>query len=184
MILNKQFLYGIANDPRNEVQKNLGRAFGNSSSYDLFISHSFKDKNLIGALASLFEKDGISVYIDWIQDSTLDRLNVTSRTANVIKNRIKQCTGLAYIATKNIVDSKWCPWELGIGDGMNNGKVCILPILETKSDTFHGQEYLGLYQYIDYSSAGSYGGSHFWINDPQDGEKIVTLKEWLRGNGH
>ena len=58
-------------------------------------------------------------------------------TANVIKKRISNCKGLSYIATRNIINSKWCPWELGLADGMLNGKSCILPVME-ESSTFKG----------------------------------------------
>lgn len=89
----------------------------------MFISHSFLDKKLILTLIDLFNNAGYSVYVDWINDKTLDRNNVSPKTAKVIKNRISDCKGLSYIATGNIINSKWCPWELGLADGYAKWKI-------------------------------------------------------------
>lgn len=45
---------------------------------------------------------------------------------------MNNCTGLSYIAISNIVNSKWCPWELGYADGKKN-KAAILPITKEKN---------------------------------------------------
>ncbi len=37
------------------------------------------------------------------------------------------------------------PWELGYFDGLRRGHVGILPIVQSPSAGFNGQEYLGLY---------------------------------------
>ena len=116
--------------------------------YDLFISHSYRDKDHIIALRHFFKRAGFSVYIDWIDDPTLDRTNVTSATAELIKKRLEQCRGLAYIDSYNIPTSKWCPWELGIADGLL-GKVCILPITQYDTFEYREREYLGLYPYLE-----------------------------------
>ena len=88
---------------------------------------------------------------------------------------------MAYISTQNVTNSKWCPWELGVGDGIHNGKACILPILEEDREDFKGQEYLGLYPYIDYASTRKSNTKHFWITDPQNTNKYIRLKDWING---
>lgn len=45
--------------------------------------------------------------------------------------------------------SKWTPWELGYFDGFKPGHVAILPLVKTAGSGFEGQEYLGLYPYIE-----------------------------------
>ena len=55
--------------------------FSEKTGYDLFISHSFKDKELIRGLYSLFQTAGYNVYIDWIDDPNLNRTNVDENTA-------------------------------------------------------------------------------------------------------
>ncbi|AMV63900.1 MULTISPECIES: TIR domain-containing protein [Lactobacillaceae] len=181
MILNQKFLRNISENMEYEVRKSIDENFNHINEYDIFISHSFLDKSLIQALALLFKKDGFSVYIDWIQDSYLDRSHVSPKTAKIIKNRISQCKALAYVSTENVSNSKWCPWELGIGDGIHKGKACILPILEENGKDFKGQEYLGLYPYMDYTAEENSETKHFWITDPQNTNKYTLLKDWLDG---
>lgn len=146
MILTNEFLRkesikrDINNASKTRILNENYAVFSKKESYDLFISHSFLDKKLILTLIDLFNNAGYSVYVDWINDKTLDRNNVSSKTAKVIKNRISDCKGLSYIATGNIINSKWCPWELGLADGMLNGRSCILPVME-ETGTFIGLEY-------------------------------------------
>ncbi len=151
--------------------------FDTAARYDLFISHSFSDKELVIGLLHLFSSSGYTVYIDWIEDSSLDRSNVTPRTAALIRQRITQSQGTSYIATTNSTQSKWCPWELGVSDGMKE-RVCILPVMYT---LFKGQEYLGLYPYLEYHSNYGMTGGDFRVYDQQNHLKNVSLRNWLNG---
>lgn len=152
--------------------------FNYSEIYDLFVSHSFRDRNLVIGLYYLFEKAGYKVYIDWINDSGLNRSSVDSETAALIKARIKQSKGTAYISTENSTSSKWCPWELGVADGMY-GKVCILPIM---SSAFVGQEYLSLYPYLDYAPIEGSLRYDFWVQDQKNINRYTRLENWLRAH--
>ncbi|EHU5031560.1 TPA: TIR domain-containing protein [Streptococcus suis] len=153
--------------------------FQKKEGYDLFLSHSYLDKKLIVTLVSLFNESGYSVYVDWLEDEHLDRSNVSTETAKFIKNRINQSKGLTIIATESTTFSKWCPWELGIADGMLNGRACILPILKDDGD-FSGQEYLGMYPYLDYETSIT-GEKEFWLNSSIDKNEYVSLNSWLNG---
>lgn len=156
MILSESVLYNAAQEAHTHFQYKYSQArFDEKGKYDLFISHSFKDQDLVNGLYYLFQKAGYHVYVDWIDDSNLDRKNVTPETAAIIRKRIAGCRGLAYIATGNTTTSRWCPWELGVSDGMH-GRACILPVM---SAPFKGQEYLGLYPYLKYDR--QYGSSKY-----------------------
>ena len=87
--------------------------------------------------------------------------------------------GLSYVATGNAVNSKWCPWELGYFDGKKNGRCCILPIME--SQIFQGQEYLGLYPYMQYAQVSGEDRNEFWIYN-QGTDEYVILRSWLDGS--
>ncbi len=76
------------------------------------------DKVQVLALVKLFNKHHFSVYVDWIEDKQLDRKDVNVKTANLLRERMKQSKCLSYLTTKNITNSKWCPWELGYFDGL------------------------------------------------------------------
>ena len=82
------------------------------------------------------------------------------------------------MATSNVSDSKWCQWELGYFDGNKNSRCCILPIMDRK--VFRGQEYLGLYPYIEYDKVQGKESYDFWVCD-QGMRDYVVLRAWLNG---
>lgn len=180
MILNERILRQAALEAQRSYESYSYSIphFDAAENYDLFISHSFKDKNLVTGLYHLFSEAGYKVYIDWIDDSNLDRKSVTPDTAAIIKRRIKSSKGAAYIATANSTTSKWCPWELGVSDGMHD-RVCILPVMDY---SFKGQEYLGLYPYLEYGLVSGKQRNEFRVHDQQDKSKYVTLRGWLEGS--
>lgn len=140
--------------------------------FDIFLSHSYMDKDLIVRLKNYLEDNGLSVYVDWIDDHQLERESVDSETAQTLRKRMKQCQSLVFATSSNSTTSKWMPWECGYFDGIN-GKIAILPISSTDENSFEGQEYLGLYPYIDVTS------STIWINSIKSG--YCDIKEWLNG---
>lgn len=117
--------------------------------FDVFLSHSIRDAELVLGVANILEKMGQKVYIDWVVDKQLSRDSVTKETAETLRNRMKQSSKLLYLATDNASSSKWMPWELGYFDGLKSGNVAILPLVEYSFSSFKGQEYLGLYPALD-----------------------------------
>lgn len=146
--------------------------------YDVFLSHSSLDHDLVLELVDLFNKAGYSVYVDWIEDQELDRSKVSKDTAKLLRERMDKSRSLAYVSTSNIVNSKWCPWELGYFDGKKDERCCILPIME--GTRFVGQEYLGLYPYLTYSKIEGKDEYEFWVHE-QNSTKYVRLRMWLMG---
>lgn len=124
----------------------------NRNSFDIFLSHSSKDKQLILGVKQFIEDSGYSVYIDWVDDPQLDRANVNVQTADVLRTRMKQSKFLLYIDSNNANASKWMPWELGYFDGYKPNKIGILPIRQNPEGYYTGQEYLGLYPKIEKNS--------------------------------
>jgi hypothetical protein len=117
------------------------------SSFDIFLSHAKLDTEIVVGVKAILEATGQSVYVDWINDPQLDRSAVTPKTANLIRSRMRQCKSLMYVYTPNATNSRWMPWELGYFDAYN-GNVAILPVLKA-GQTFKGEEFLGLYPYVD-----------------------------------
>ncbi len=178
MILTESDLRSAATEARKhptEFALLEEKSFDEAESYDLFVSHSFKDKDLVIGLRYKFKQCGYKAYVDWIDDHTLDRKAVTPRTAEIIRNRLDHCQGLAYVATANSTSSKWCPWELGLADG-KIGRACILPVMD---ESFKGSEYLGLYPYMEYAKVSNSNRYEFWIQDQEDEKKYTSLKQWL-----
>lgn len=149
---------------------------GDPQSFDIFLSHSLLDKDIIIGLKKYLEESHLSIYIDWINDKQLDRSSVNEDTAETLRKRMKQCKSLLFATSLNSSVSKWMPWECGYFDALN-GKVAILPIVPIEQgdiNSFKGQEYLGLYSYIDNSD------SSIRVNGKDSGS--CSLKEWLNGN--
>lgn len=121
------------------------------SSYDVFLSHSSDDARIVLGIKRELEKRGKTVYVDWIDDAQLDRSKVTKETAKLLRERMKKCKSLIYVYTQNARESKWMPWELGYFDGYR-GKVAVLPVLDSVTDTFKGVEFVGLYPVVKYNS--------------------------------
>lgn len=188
MLLSKSFLLQEAEKrsitdhgmKRDQIIYENAELFKNNAQkmYDIFLSHSSLDKRLVLTLVELFNDAGYSVYVDWIEDRQLDRSTVSKETAEVLIKRMSGSRGLAYVATSNATNSKWCPWELGYFDGNKKSRCCVLPVVE--SDSFRGQEYLGLYPYIMYSKVKGRNQDEFWVYN-QGTDEYVILKKWLDG---
>jgi hypothetical protein len=142
-----------------------------TTSYDIFLSHSFEDAEVIAGVKVLIETEGLSVYVDWIDDAQADRSKVTAKTADMLRERMKHCRFLLFATSKASSSSKWMPWELGYFDGMRSDRVGILPIVQSDGGSFVGQEYLGLYparQFIDFDIGHHLGR----ITAPNKGETL------------
>lgn len=117
--------------------------------YDVFLSHSFLDADVILGLKNVLEAQRLRVYVDWIDDPELDRTKVSATTAGRIQQRMRSCNSLVYATSRSARKSRWMPWELGYFEGVKSGdRISICPI---EPDTrpavsFVGEEYLGLYK--------------------------------------
>jgi hypothetical protein len=115
----------------------------------VFLSHSIRDAELIVGVKTLLEAQALTVYVDWIVDAELDRTLVTSSTAELLRMRMRQSKTLLFTTSDSSSQSKWMPWELGYFDGLRQGRVAILPLVLLEGQSFHGQEYLGLYPLVE-----------------------------------
>ena len=109
--------------------------------YDLFLSHSYKDKDKLIELKDSLNAIGLNVYMDWVNDKDeLLRDLTCAETAKVITERIKASKAILYVHTNSSLDSKWTPWELGFASALN------MPILVYRPEpTENEPEYLQLY---------------------------------------
>lgn len=160
----------------DRVLQESAKAFSRVGTYDIFLSHSFADATMILGLKKTLEGFGFSVYVDWIEDPTLNRSRVTPATAAVLRERMRSCRSLLYASSPNATASKWMPWELGYFDAYK-GLVAVVPIVESNQSSFVGQEYLGLYPYVDEATSTN-GQLYLWINSGS-ANNSETLKRWL-----
>lgn len=149
--------------------------------FDIFLSHSYSDKEYIAELKRILEAYGYSVYVDWITDGkTLRRDNISKETAELIRKRMKQSKSMIFATSSNSPNSKWMPWELGCYDGLKESKIAILPITDNTNDCFVGQEYLALYPYITEEGISGKDTKTLWVNETFN--KYVNFKQWLNEN--
>jgi hypothetical protein len=123
------------------------KSFG---SFDVFLSHSVRDAAAVLGLKKLLEGEGLSVYVDWIEDRDLDRSAVSPATAARLRSRMNTCKTMVYATSKSASSSRWMPWELGFFDGIHGPEtVSICPIDTGDSGRYVGEEYLGLYKTLE-----------------------------------
>ena len=94
---------------------------------------------------------------------------------------MKESKCLIYATSDNSQKSRWMPWELGYFDGIKDKMVGILPLKNNNNfkDNFQGEEYLGLYYYIDKEVTKSSTNKILWVNE--DTNKYVKFSEWVEG---
>lgn len=184
-LISEEFLRGLTRERQVNLSKGLSapevlnESFNINKTYDIFLSHSYIDKEKIASVKYYLELLGLSVYIDWIDDKQLVRNRVTKETANRIKTRMKKCKSLVYVFSDNSNLSKWMPWELGCFDGIK-GRIAVLPIAKfSDNNTYNGTEYLGLYPYISKDLIVSTNNETLWINESLT--KYVDIGSWLKG---
>jgi hypothetical protein len=158
------------------------RAFSQFQKYDVFLSHAYQDADVILGVKTIIESLGLTVYVDWLEDGGLDRSQVTAKTAEILRARMRQSASLAYVHTAQSPDSKWMPWELGYFDGFKPNFVWILPLVTSYDSEFKRQEYLGLYPTVD-KLAALPGRLSLGFPDVQHHGSPVTLAEAAKGQG-
>lgn len=155
-------------------------AASDTDRFDIFLSHSIHDAELIVGVQELLEGMGFSVYVDWDADPQLDRSAVSKKTAETLRKRMRQSKSLVYVATEKASSSKWMPWELGFFDGHKPGQVAVLPLMDTASGTFPAQEYLGLYPLVTKDTYKT-GEKDIFVEDK--GHQWTTLAKFGKAAG-
>lgn len=185
MLVTESLLREQAGLLQKSVKKSAGRILmeqagvASDTIFDVFLSHSKADEQLILGARSLLEDQGFSVYVDWVEDPHLDRSKVSVETAEILKQRMNQCGMLIYAHSVNSAASTWMPWELGYFDG-KTGKVAILPIVAGYENEYGANEYLGLYPYLDYIAPKNSEEPILWVN--RSFNVYADLEAWLRKN--
>jgi hypothetical protein len=141
-----------------EYRRPFGRSFGNilneerGAELTVFLSHSHHDRHLVEGLIALLDGLDVKIYVDW-NDNAMPR--VTNReTAEKIKEQIKRKMLFMILATDRALNSKWVPWEVGIGDQVKGEDFILLIPVADLSGKFPGNEYLQLYNHLTFERPG------------------------------
>lgn len=145
--------------------------------FDIFLSHSSNDNEIIAGLTLILQDLGYSVYVDWC-DPKLDKNNVSPETAAILRERMNQSKSMIYAFSENASNSKWMPWELGCFDGLKDSRIAVLPISQSAKYSYKGSEFVGLYYYIQIDKNKGTDKDAIWV---YDGEDYVTFNKWING---
>ena len=152
----------------------------------VFLSHTHDEQEILQGVVAFLKEEGVDVYVDWMDSSMPAYTN--AETAHSLKQKIKIADKFILVATPNAINSKWCNWELGLGDAAKYKEhIALLPIDKTY-ETFKGAEYLAIYPYIDYEDGsnkytdGRYIQEGYYVKYRLDNrnEQLIPLKRWLK----
>lgn len=118
--------------------------------YDVFISHSHRDREYAQVLFDQLVQRGISAYADFA-DSPLSELPDVELAARLIE-KLRRCRLLVFAFSEEAANSRWMPWELGLAHGII-GRVVLWPFTELALHAKATQEYLHLYEVLKPDSA-------------------------------
>jgi len=151
----------------------------------IILSHKHEELEYLEGAISFLKALDANIYIDWLDEGMPK--TTSGQTAFRIKQKIKENHKFIFLATDSAINSKWCNWELGLGDAAKYiDHIAILPIKKDFSD-FSGSEYLEIYPYIFNLDTyqffkGSYRGQGTYVVYPalNGSDKVVPIAEWLR----
>lgn len=114
----------------------------------VFLSHKHTDRKDLFAVKRILERCGAEPYVDWM-DSTMQH-STNAQTAASLKGKIRNSNKFILVATDAAINSKWCNWELGLGDAYKyyQGKLALFPIRQD-NHAWSGNEYMQLYPIIE-----------------------------------
>lgn len=160
------------------AKADISESLKSGAKFDIFLSHSYLDKEEVEGLYLVLTDYGFKVYVDWIVDADLDRTQVTKSSANLIRQRMKSSKTLLLGISTNASLSKWMPWELGFMDA-HTGLCAVIPVSrEAISREFYkGFEYLSLYPFIK-EHPNRLDQDRLWVIEAAD--KYVVFDDWLK----
>lgn len=139
----------------------------------VFLSHKHDEVEVLEEVISLLKSCGVNVYVDWMDEGMPK--TTSGLTAIKLKQRISNCRKFVFVGTEGAIASKWCNWELGLGDAKKYPThIAVIPIADT-SRQYSGSEYLQIYPVIK-TLYNTIKGDYVveW------GGKSEPLQDWLR----
>lgn len=155
------------------VEDELRRVAGlRSSRYDIFLSQTIRDAEIVLGVYDLLTTLGYAVFCDWIITPHLERSQVTPANAEFIRSQMRISDTLLFVDSENADQSLWMCWEIGWFDGAK-GHVAVLPVLPDDGNYYNGREFLGLYPYARLGKDGQLE----IVRPPATNRRGVTLFE-------
>jgi len=152
----------------------------------IFLSHKHEEGSILQDAIAFLKTEGVDVYVDWMDEEM--PAHTSGETASLLKKKIRTANKFILLATRNAINSKWCNWELGLGDAAKYiENIALFPINRTY-ESFNGAEYLNIYPRIEYQdgtttySGGNFIPKGYYILYPAKNgtSTILSLKDWLK----
>lgn len=123
---------GFNMTPKDLVERIEADSIQNKKSYDIFISHSFLDLNLVLNLKNNLNEHNLTVYCDWTSDDDFLKRSLASEyTEIVLKKRIEQSNVVLFLKTNNSMScngeilSKWVEMEINFARKLTKPIYCL-----------------------------------------------------------
>lgn len=153
------------NTPDELIQYIYNSQLERMKTYDLFLSHSSIDSNMLLRLKSILNHININVYIDWVNDRDALKRELTNvNTANAIIERLKASKALLYVHTEASQNSRWAPWELGFFHAIK-GKICV-----------YNPNNIAKAPFLDIYPTAILKDETFFV---EHNNQLLTFKEWI-----
>jgi hypothetical protein len=157
----------------------LVEAASANARFDVFLSHSSNEpEEILLGIKGYLEDAGLSVYVDKYTDPQLSPEEITPETAETLRARLRASQSLLYVYSRHSKLSRWMPWELGFMDGAER-RIGVAPVVDTARNTFDGEQYLGLYPYLDSATISGQDKWALWIN--RGPSEYTQYADWVRG---
>lgn len=151
----------------------------------IFLSHKHDEREKLEGAIAFLKNFGIEIYVDWLDEGMPK--TTSGETAERLKMKIRQNDKFILLATEAAIESKWCNWELGLGDAAKFlENIALLPIEKDNKD-FSGSEYLQIYPYIVNLNRYSYvkykylgPGAYVVFPEKNGSNRVISLTDWLR----
>lgn len=136
--------------------------------FDLFLSHSSLDSEVLLKLKAILNSDDIHVYVDWFNDREALKWEMTNvDTIKVIMERLKSSKTLLYVYTVASLMSRWMPWDLGYFHALK-GKICV----------YYPETAVEKVPYWDIYPEAVMENEHFYVKDAERGK--IKIGEWIQ----
>lgn len=143
----------------------------------IFLSHKHGENEILVDVIAILKQHGGDVYVDWMDDTL--PTSTSGATAKTLRSKIGNCNKFILVATEAAIASKWCNWELGIGDAKKYlENIAIFPIADNYSD-YSGREYMKLYPTIERVEVGNYPDQSTYHVKFPNSERLDSLKSWM-----
>lgn len=118
--------------------------------YEVFISHSSHDMGFVRKLIMfLRHSKGLkNVHVDWL-DPAMEH-ETDARTAEDLKDRIKNAKKVIYVVTTDSLKSVWCSWEIGFPDCAKGVDDVAILAVKPNNGRWQNREFLQQYPWIYY----------------------------------